>query len=58
MTNEEKQYLIGFVKRRINAGSNCRETVKGLQKLGFKASTIRKYYKAFAPTGLLEKEVK
>jgi len=45
MTNEEKQDLFNFVKRRINGGYNCRETVKALQKLGFKAGTIRRYYK-------------
>ena len=45
MTNEEKQDLMNFVKRRINGGSNCRETVKALQRIGFKAGTIRKYYK-------------
>ncbi len=48
MTNEEKQDLTNFVKRRINGGYNCRETVKLLQKLGFKAGTIRKYYKSVA----------
>ena len=46
MTNEEKQDLMNFVKRRINGGYNCRETVKALQKLGFRPSTIRTYYKA------------
>ena len=45
MTNEEKQDLMNFVKRRINGGYNCKETVRALQKIGFKAGTIRKYYK-------------
>lgn len=46
MTNEEKQDLRNFVRRRINGGYDCAETIKALQKLGFKASTIRRYYKA------------
>lgn len=45
MTNEEKQDLMNFVKRRINGGSSCPSTVKALQRIGFKASTIRKYYR-------------
>jgi hypothetical protein len=45
MTNEEKQDLTNFVRRRVSAGFSCPETVKGLQRLGFKAGTIRKYYK-------------
>ncbi|KKN70420.1 hypothetical protein LCGC14_0431150 [marine sediment metagenome] len=45
MTNEEKRDLMNFVKRRINGGYNCRETVRALQKIGFKAGTIRQYYK-------------
>ena len=45
MTNDEKQDLMNFVKRRINGGYDCPETVKALQKIGFKASTIRSYYK-------------
>ena len=45
MTNDEKQDLMNFVKRRINGGYGCPETVKALQKIGFKAGTIREYYK-------------
>ena len=45
MTNDEKQDLMNFVKRRINGGYDCPEAVKALQKIGFKASTIRRYYK-------------
>ena len=48
MTNEEKRDLFNFVLRRINGRCSCQETVKALQKLGFKPGTIRKYYKIAA----------
>ncbi len=49
MTNEEKRDLMNFVKRSIAGGYNRLETVKALQKRGFKPCTIRQYYKTVIP---------
>ena len=45
MTNEEKRDLMDSVKLRVNLGYNCKAIVKALQNIGYKAGTIRKYYK-------------
>ena len=44
MTNEQKDELRRLVKQEINAGRDIQEATAKLKRLGYCASTIRRYY--------------
>jgi len=50
MRNEEKADLKQLVIAQIRKGSDMKEAVKRIERLGFSPSTIRKYYKTFKET--------
>ena len=49
MDNQEKDQLRQLVIRKIEMGRSCQETIASLKRLGYKANTIRRYYKTFLP---------
>lgn len=48
MKNQEKDELRQLVIQKIKVGRDCQETVASLKRLGYNASTIRRYYKTFS----------
>ena len=50
MKNRDKDNLHSLVKLEIALGHDMNVAVKAIGKFGFKAATIRKYYKALKPT--------